>query len=206
MPFLPASYAMEIDAAGDQARSIAEAKETDMKTLRLLALAALVGSALLAMGGCTDTSTRSILTVVAVNDGNVFYSDLVSDSGTVVADEASIRLGNIQNDGGAPLEPGSPFSEIVVTGYTVTYDNGIYPPVSGGLTLRVPSGGEVEGSIALSDIGAKVSVPTTVATSTTARITVRGFVLTNGGNNGDQVTALASLPVQVANFKDADLP
>lgn len=197
---------MGIDAAGDLAPPIAKAKETDMKTLRLLALAALVGSALLAMGGCTDTSSRAILTVISVNDGNVFYSDLVSDSGTVVADEAPILLGNIQNDGGAPLEPGSPFSEIVVTGYSVTYDNGIYPPFSGGLTLRVPSGGETAGSIALSDLGAKAAVSTSVATATTARITVYGFVLTNGGNNGDQVKAIASVPVQVANFKDSDLP
>lgn len=177
-----------------------------MKTLRLLALAALAGIALLAVGGCTSTSTRSYLTVVSVNDGNVFYSDLVSDSGTVVADEAKIVLGNIPADGGAPLAPGSPYSEIVVTGYSVTYDNGIYPPYSGGLTLRVPSGGTVEGSIALSDLGAKASVPVNIATATTARIVVRGFVMANGSNNGDQVQALASVPVQVANFKDSALP
>jgi len=185
---------------------IAKAKETDMKTLRLLALAALVGTALLAMGGCTDVSSRSILTIVNVNGGHVYYSDLVSDSGLVVADESKIKFGNIQNDGGAPLAPGAPFSEIVLTGYTVTYDNGIYPPVTGGLTLRVPSGGETEGSIALSDLGAKASVSPFIAVSTTARITVTGFVLTNGGNNGDTVSAKASVPVVIANFKDSDIP
>jgi len=177
-----------------------------MKTLRLLALAALAGIALLAIGGCTDTSTRSFLTVVSVNDGHVFYSDLVSDSGTVVADEAKIQLGNIPADGGTPLAPGTPYSEIVVTGYSVTYDNGIYPPYSGGLTLRIPQGETVEGSIALSDLGAKASVPTNIASATTARIKVTGFVQANGPNNGDKVEALASVPVQVANFKDSDLP
>ena len=185
---------------------IAKAKETDMKTLRLLALAALVGTALLAIGGCTHTSSRAILTVVSVNSGNVYYSDLLSDSGTVVADVAKITFGNIQNDGGAPLAPGTPFSTIVLTGYTVTWDDGIYPPYSAGLTLRVPSGSQVDGSIALDDLSAKAAVPSGTATATTARITINGFVLTNGGNNGDTVTALANLPVQIANFKDSTIP
>lgn len=188
------------------AMGIAKAKETDMKTFQWFALTALAAVVLLGMSGCTSTSSRAILTVNSVNGGGVFYSDLVSDSGLVVADQASVEFGNIQNDGGAPLEPGSPFSEIVVTGYTVTYDNGIYPPVTGGLTARVPSGGTAEAAIAMSDLGAKASVPLNTAVSTTARIKFTGFVHTNGGNNGDTVTALASVPVVIANFKDSDVP
>ena len=177
-----------------------------MKWKRAVLLAVVAVSAFLVLGGCTSTSSRAILTVVDVNSGNVYYSDLVSDSGLVVADACKLTLGNIQNDGGAPLEPGSPFSEIIVTGYTVTYDNGIYPPVSGGLTVWVPSGGTSEVSIALSDLAAKASLSTTTTSSTTARITVSGFVHTNGGNNGDGVSAHASLPVVVANFKDSEVP
>lgn len=177
-----------------------------MKTLKLFALALLALVALLGMGGCTDTSSRAILTVVSMNDGKVMYSDLISDSGLVVPDQATVVFGNIQNDGGAPLGPGAPFSEIIVTGYTVTYDNGVYPPVTGGLTARVPSGSTAEVTIAMSDLGSKASVPINIATSTTARITFGGFVHTNGGNNGDGVSATASLPVQVANFKDSDIP
>jgi hypothetical protein len=177
-----------------------------MKWNRAVLLAVVGASAFLVLGGCTSQSSRAILTVVNVNDGFVYYSDVISDSGTVVADEVKVTFGNIQNDGGAPLDPGSPFSQIKVTGYSVTYDNGVYPPVSAGLTAWVPSGGTTEASIAISDIGAKASLPLNIATSTTARITFTGFVLTNGGNNGDGVTAYASLPVQVANFKDADLP
>jgi hypothetical protein len=161
--------------------------------------------AVLVLAGCTDESTRANLTVVDVNDGRVYYSDVISDSGTVVADEVKMTLGNIQNDGLGPLAPGAPFSEIFVTGYSVTFDNGVYPPVTGGVSAIVPSGGTAEVSIALSDIGDKAALPVTIATSTTARITVSGFVHTNGGNNGDGVTAHASLPVQVANFKDSDL-
>ena len=177
-----------------------------MKWTRVVLLAMVAVSAILVLGGCTDQSTRAILTVVDVNEGRVYYSDVISDSGTVVADEVKVTFGNIQNDGQGPLAPGTPFSEIVVTGYSVTFENGVYPPVTGGLTARVPSGGTTQAAIALSDIGAKASLPTTIATSTTARITFTGFVHANGGDNGDAVTARASLPVQVANFKDSDLP
>jgi hypothetical protein len=185
---------------------IARTKETDMKTVKVFVLALAALGALAALNGCTDTSSRAILQVVNVNGGHVFYSDLVSDSGTVVADEAKMTLTNIPNDGQTALSPGTPFSQIILTGYTVTFDNGIYPPVSGGLTAVVNSGEETEVSIALSDLGAKASVSTSTAVSTTARITVTGFNHINGGNNGDLVTAKASLPVQVANFKDSDIP
>lgn len=188
------------------AMGIAKAKETDMKTFKWFALAALATIVLLGLSGCTSTSTRAILTVDSVNGGNVFYSDLVSDSGLVVADAAKVVFGNIQNDGGAPLEAGAPFSEIVVTGYTVTYDSGIYAPVTAGLTARVPSGGTAEASISMSDLASKAAVPTNISASTTARIKFTGFVHTNGGNNGDRVTATASVPVVIANFKDADVP
>jgi len=189
---------------------IAKAKETDMKTLRLLALVALAGVAMLAVGGCNDMSTRAILTIQSINDGNAYFSDLVNEADTahifIPVDEVTVTLGNIQNDGGQPLAPGTPFSDIIVTGYTVTYDNGIYPPVSGGITVHVPSGGTAGVVVAMSDLGAKASIPINIATSTTARMTFTGFVHTNGGNNGDRVSAIASIPVQVANFKDEDVP
>ena len=176
-----------------------------MKTVKVFVLALAALGALAALNGCTDTSSRAILQVVSVNDGGVYYSDLVSDSGTVVADEAPLVLTMIQNSGTAPLEPGTPFSQIYLTGYTVTYDNGIYPPVSGGISGIVNSGEQTVVSIALSDLGAKASLPVNIAVSTTARITITGFNHINGGNNGDLVTAKASLPVQVANFKDSDI-
>jgi hypothetical protein len=188
------------------AMGIARTKETDMKTVKVFVIALAALGALAALNGCTDTSSRAILEVVSVNGGGVYYSDLVSDSGTVVADQAKLKLTNIPNDGATPLSPGTPFSQIILTGYTVTYDNGIYPPLSGGITGVVNSGQETEIVISLSDLGAKLSVPVTTAVSTTARITVTGFNHINGGNNGDQVSAKASLPVQVANFKDSDIP
>lgn len=188
---------------------IAKAKETDMKTLKLFALVLLALVALLGMGGCTDESTRAILTVVEVNEGRVFFSDLINEADTakifIPVDEAIVTFGNIQNDGGAPLEPGAPFSEIIVTGYSVTYDNGIYSPVSGGMNVRVPSGSTAEATIALSSLAEKASLPLNTAVTTTARLTFTGFVHTNGGNNGDAVTARANMTVQVANFGDTDV-
>ena len=176
-----------------------------MKTVKRILMVSVALVAAFGMSACTDESSRHLLTVVSVNDGNVYFSDLLTDSGAVVADAATVTFGNIPNGGGEPLGPGEPFSTIVVTGYTVTYDNGVYPPYSGGLTVRVPSGGTTEASIGLSDIGAKASVNPGTATSTTARIVFTGYNETYGVNNGEGVTANASLTVQVANFEDEDV-
>ena len=177
-----------------------------MKTVKVFVIALAALGALAAMNGCTDESSRNILQVVSVNDGNVYYSDLVTDSGSVVADEVHLTVTNIPNDGGATLAPGTPFSQIILTGYTVTFDNGVYPPASGGVSGVVNSGEVTEVAIALTDIGVKAALSSALATSTTARITLTGFNHINGGNNGDTVTAHANLPVQVANFKDSDIP
>ena len=182
-----------------------------MKTLRLLALAALVGTTLLAIGGCTDQSSRAILQIQSINDGNAYFSDLINEADTahifIPVDAVTVKLGNIQMDGGAPLEPGAPFSDIIVTGYTVTYDNGIYSPVSGGLTAHVPSGGSSEVSIVLSNSSEKGALLGSMSgtVTTTARIRFTGFVQANGGNNGDEVSAIGSLTVQVGNFGDSDV-
>ncbi len=176
-----------------------------MKTVKVFVIALAALGALAALNGCTDVSSRNILQVVSVNAGDVYYSDLVTDSGTVVADAVQLKVTNIPNDGGATLAPGTPFSQIILTGYTVTFDNGVYPPVSGGISGVVNSGEQADVSIALTDIGVKASLSPFLATSTTARITLTGFNHINGGNNGETVTARANLPVQVANFKDSDI-
>lgn len=179
-----------------------------MKTLRLLALVALAGVAMLAVGGCNDMSTRAILTIQSINDGNSYFSDLINEADTahifIPVDEVVVTLGNIQNDGGQPLAPGTPFSDIIVTGYTVTYDNGIFSPVSGGLTAHVPSGGTTDVSIILSNSSEKGALLGSLGgtVTTTARITFTGFVQANGANNGDPVKAIGSLTVQVGNFGD----
>jgi hypothetical protein len=190
---------------------IAKAKETDMKTLRLLALATIVTAGLLAVGGCTDQSTRAILTIQSINDGNAYFSDLINEADTahvfIPVDAVTMKLGNIQNDGGPPLAPGTPFSTIVLTSYTVTYDNGIYTPINGGLNGIVASGGTTEISIILSNSSEKGALLFTLGgtVTTTARITVRGFVQANGANNGEPVVGIGALTVQVGNFGDGDV-
>ena len=197
----PPSYAM----------GIAKAKETDMKTLRLLALAALVTAGLLALGGCTDQSTRAILQIQSINDGNAYFSDLINEADTahvfIPVDVVTMKLTNIQNDGSQPLAPGTPFSTILLTSYTVTYDNGIYSPVTGGMSGIVPSGGVLETSIILSNSSEKGALLGTLGgtVTTTARITVHGFVQANGANNGEPVVAIGALTVQVGNFGDSDV-
>jgi len=169
-----------------------------------LALLAIAGS--FAIGGCTDESSRNTLTVVTINDGNAFASDLLNEADTaqvfIPVDQVEVTLGNIPNGGGNPVAVDQPFSEIVVTGYTVTYANGIYGPVSGGLNLRVPSGGTASGSIALSNIADKAVLPLSTASTTTATVHFIGYNYINGVRNGDSVWAEANVTVQVANFGD----
>jgi hypothetical protein len=169
-----------------------------------LALLAVVGS--FAIGGCTDESSRNTLTVVSLNDGDSFASDLLNEADTskifIPVDLVPVELGNIPNGGGDPIAPGDPYSEIVVTGYTVTYANGIYSPVSGGMNLRIPSGGKAAGSIALSNIADKAVLPLSTASTTTATVHFSGYNYINGIRNGDSVWAEATITVQVANFGD----
>jgi hypothetical protein len=176
-------------------------KETDMKTVMRFTLAALAIGAMLGMSGCTDLSSRNTLTVISVNEGNAYFSDLASDSlNSFSVDEVKVEFGNIRNGGGAPLEAGAPFSEIVVTGYTVTYDNGIFSPVTGGLNVRVASGGTSGATIILTNSGEKGSLTLSGTVTTIARIHFTGYNYINGYNNGEGVYADAALSVQVGDF------
>jgi hypothetical protein len=184
-------------------------KETDMKTVMRFTLAVLTFGALLGMSGCTDESSRNSLTVVSVNEGNTYFSDLINVidplNPYIPVDQVKVAFGNIRNGGGAPLEAGAPFSEIVVTGYTVTYDNGIFSPVTGGLNARVSSGGTSEATILLSDSGEKGALAISGTVTTIARIHFTGYNYINGSNNGDLVQADAALSVQIGDFGDADI-
>jgi len=180
-----------------------------MKTGMRFAVAVLIIGAALGMSGCTDEATRNVLTVVSVNDGNTMFSDLINEADTlkpfIPIDEVPVTFGNIPNGNATPpLAPGTPYSEIVVTGYSVTYDNGIYSPVSGGMTVRVPSGGTSDATITLNNSGEKGALIGTLGgtVTTTARITFTGYNYVNGSVNGEGLTANAAITVQVGNFGD----
>jgi hypothetical protein len=167
-------------------------------------------TALFFIGGCTNASTRADLTVVSVNDGATYYSDLLNEADTahlfIPIDQVVVKFGNHPHDGSAPLDPGSGFSEIVVNHYSVVYDNGVYSPISGGMNVVVPSGGTAEGAITISnpsEKGALLGTLTSTVTST-ATITFSGYVRTTG-NFGDFVGTTASLTVQVDNFGDSEV-
>ena len=177
----------------------------------VLAGIGLVGvAALLLLGGCTSDSTRSDLTVVSINSGSTYYSDLINEADTantfIPIDQVTVTFGNKPHDGGAPLAPGSPFSEIVVTGYSVSYNNGIFSPISGGLNVVVPSGGTADAAITISNASEKAALLGVLAATvtSTATITFTGYVR-DSGNSGDHVTGAGSLTVQVDNFGDSDV-
>ena len=171
----------------------------------------MVVAALFLFGGCTGSSTRSDLVVVGVNGGATYFSDLINEADTakvfIPIDQITVTLGNQPHDGGAPLAAGTAFSEIVVTGYSVTYDNGVFSPISGGLNVVVSSGGTGDALLTISnpsEKGALLGTLTSTVTST-ATITFTGYVRTTGGV-GDAVSGSGTLTVQVDNFGDSDLP
>src|SRR5882762_10124704 len=174
----------------------------------VLAGIALMGvTALFFVGGCTSTSTRADLKVVSVNGGGTFYSDLFNDKDSlnpyIPTDNVIVTFANSPHDGSTPVDPGTPFSEIIVDHYKVTYNNGIYSPIEGGMILTVASGTSVDASIAISNPSEKAALLSTLTTTNiaTARIDFTGWVRT-AGNNGDRVSAVAYLSVQVDNFAD----
>jgi hypothetical protein len=179
-----------------------------MKTVLRFMLAVLVVGASFGMSGCTDESSRHTLTIVKINEGSSYFSDLLNEEDSlnmfIPVDEVAVELGNIPNGGGDPVSPGEPFSEIVVTSYRVTYNNGIYSPVTGGMNLRIPSGGTAIGSIALSHIADKSSLPLNTAVTSTATVRFEGYNYINGYRNGETVWAEGTVTVQVANFGDGD--
>jgi len=176
----------------------------------LAGMALMAVTALLFIGGCTGTSTRADLHIISVNDNKTFYSDLINEADTahifIPVDQVQVKLANVQHDGGLPVQPGQGFDEIIVDHYTVTYDNGIYSPVSGGMNVAIPSGGETVAAITISnpsEKGALLGSITTTVTAT-ARIDFTGWVRTTG-NDGDRVSATAYLTVQVDNFGDSNV-
>ncbi len=177
-----------------------------MKTVMRLTLAVLVIGAALGMSGCTSLSSRNTLTVESINGGKTYFSDLMNTTDPanpyVPVDQVKVVFGNIRNGGGTPLQAGAPFSDIVVTGYTVKYDNGIFSPVVGGLNIHVSSGGTNEAIILLSDVGEKGSLSISGTVTTIARVHFTGYNYVDGSNNGDQVVADAALTVEVGNFTD----
>ncbi|HMI31166.1 MAG TPA: hypothetical protein VK527_05450 [Candidatus Limnocylindrales bacterium] len=167
-------------------------------------------TALFFIGGCTGTSTRADLEVTSVNEGNTYYSDLRNEVDSLKpftpVDQIPVTFGNHPHDGGTPVAPGAAFGEIVVDHYHVTYNNGIFSPVDGGMNVVVASGGTTDASITISDPSEKAALFYTLASTVTAtaKIDFFGYVRTSG-NYGDRVYATAYVTVQVDNFGDTDV-
>ena len=177
-------------------------------TRAVLAGMAMAGiTALIFVGGCTSASTRADLVVESVNNGSPFFSDLINEQDTakvfIPVDKVVVTFANRPHDGSATVAPGTGFSEIVVTSYTVTYNNGIYSPVSGGMNVIVPSGGTANAAIVISDLAEKAALPLSTAATAVAKIDFVGYVRSSGAW-GDHVNASAFLTVQVANFGDTN--
>ena len=167
-------------------------------------------TALFFISGCTSTSTRSDLHVDSVNGGSTYYSDLINEADTahifIPVDQINVVFSNVPHSGGLPQTPGSGFDQIIVDHYTVTYNNGVYSPVSGGMNVMIPSGGSATAAITISNPSEKAALLGAITTTVTAtaKIDFTGWVRTTG-NDGDRVYATAYLTVQVDNFGDSNV-
>jgi hypothetical protein len=108
---------------------------------RLAALAAFALALLIPSGCGDDISTRSVVTVVSVNNNMPLQSD-VRDAGsdpldpsddTIYDDVVEVTMSNYPHDRALDLKPGFPFGDVIFTSYDVTF-----VPVSDG--SPVPSG------------------------------------------------------------------
>ena len=86
-------------------------------TRAVLAGIAMIGvTALVFICGCTSTSTRADLSIVSVNNGKIFHSDLINEADTskifIPVDQVVVRFANHPHDGSATVAPGTGFSEI----------------------------------------------------------------------------------------------
>ena len=74
-----------------------------MKRVMRFTLAVLTVGAMLGMTGCTDQSSRNSLTVVSVNEGNTYFSDLINVEDPlnpfIPVDQVKVQFGNIRNGG-----------------------------------------------------------------------------------------------------------
>jgi hypothetical protein len=191
---------------------IAKAKETSMKWNRavLAGMALTAVAALMFLGGCNNTSTRADLQVESLNKGATYYSDLINEADSlhpfIPVDEIQVVFENHPHDGSTPLDPSAGFGEIVVDHYHVTYSNGIFSPVDGGMNVAIPSGGTSVASITISNPSEKAALLGTITSTVTAtaKIDFQGYVRTTG-NNGDRVYCTAYLTVQVDNFGDSNV-
>lgn len=119
---------------------------------RVAALAAFALALLIPSGCGDDTSTRSVVTVVSVNNNMPLESD-VRDAGsdpldpsddTIYDDVVEVTMSNYPHDKALDLKPGFPFGDVIFTSYDVTFvpeGAGIPAPsgFTGAMYLKVPN-------------------------------------------------------------------
>lgn len=119
---------------------------------RLVALTIIACWGLLAIGCADDSSTRSVVTVVSVNENKPVQSDVrdwgedpFDSSDDLIADDVvEVTMANYPHDDALWLRPGEPFGDVIFKSYKVTYirpdNHGPAPePYTGAMYLKVPS-------------------------------------------------------------------
>jgi hypothetical protein len=141
---------------------------------RLLVFVAAVAIAVAILASCDNEpeQNRSVVSVASINDNTPLFSDVLDngDSLTSTGDDAifpdviPVVFYNRPYNAIAATSPGEPFGDFLITRYTVDWtrtDGGspALPPLDMGVSIQVPTGEFVEGSIILVTHGNKSGSP-----------------------------------------------
>lgn len=185
-----------------------------MKPSLFLLAACMVIVALFA-GSCDTTSEqkRSVVTVFSMNDNEPVFSDVLGQSDTVstVSDDwIPVWFFNKPQSDLVFTEPGRPFGEFIVTGYTVTWertDGGSAVPqgFSSAIQVTVPSGELMEATVLVVPAEAKNAAPLDALKNTASSIRAVAHFQFVGHEVGTEreVTIPASVSVSFADFAES---
>jgi len=113
------------------------------KYLLLLMIVAFVGAIVV---GCQDSAeeSRSVITVQSINDNAPVFSDVLSDSMTVVEDWVDVTFYNRPYNGLVVTGPGMPYNEFLVSRYHIEFtrtdgSTSVPPPFDAAMTSFIES-------------------------------------------------------------------
>lgn len=131
--------------------------------LLLLMIVAFVGAFVVS---CQDDASkaRSVISVSSINDNAPYFSDVLTDSNTVVEDWVSVIFNNRPYNSQIVTGPGLPFYEFTVTRYHVDYvrpdgNLSVPPSFDAAATIVIPSREFIPATIKLVPAGHKTIPP-----------------------------------------------
>ncbi len=198
-----------------------------MRRILGLAASAAIVFVIVLGGGCgDDSSTRSVVRLVSINNNQPLASDVRGEGSdpfdpnddTITDDVVEVTIANYAHDNALELKPGYPFGDVIFTDYRVTFvrdDNGGPAPAgfSGAMYLKVPTSQSSPsmyvpptGYILLVPASLKIESPLSDLADEGGQMNVRAHVEFIGKEttSEDEVRVTGAMMVSFANYEDED--